>query len=182
MGGEFLKKELWKDIPEYEGCYQVSNYGRVRSVDRDVAHTIPGFTQHIKGFVLKGTDNGNGYLVVVLNRDGKRKNHYIHRLVAAAFCENPDKKNQVNHLDHNRQNNAADNLEWCTQKENVRYSAPLGKHPKENAKLSSVGIKYIQTRTKNGVQVYRVVYKPKHIDKCFKTLDEAMAFLEGVFA
>lgn len=173
-------KEIWKDVVGYEGYYQVSNLGRVRSVPRRVARDNNGFTRHVDGRVMKGTDNGHGYLIVSLNREGKRKNHYIHRLVAAAFCENPDVKPHINHLDHNRSNNVCSNLEWCTVRENIGYSAHLMRHPKVKAKKSNTGIKYI-CRTKNkGREVYKVCHKQKRINRHFKTLDEAVSFLEGV--
>lgn len=172
-------KGVWKDIAGYEGLYQVSNLGRVRGLPRDVPHSREGFTQHIRGCVMKGMDNGSGYLVVSLNRDGKRKNHYIHRLVASAFCENPKDKPHVNHLDHNRGNNVASNLQWCTVKENINYSAHLGRHPKKNARLSETGIKYLHKAKSHGRPCFRVSYKPRKIDRRFKTLDEALSFMRA---
>lgn len=175
-----LAHEKWRDINGYEGLYQVSNLGRVRGLPRDVPHTTAGFTQHLRGGVMKGMDNGRGYLVVSLNRDGKRKNHYIHRLVASAFCENPEGKPHVNHLDHNRSNNAASNLEWCTAKENINYSAHLGRHPRENAKPTNTGVKYIRRRSRKTGDVYCVYYRKKKVHGSFNTLEEAIVFLEGV--
>lgn len=128
--------EIWKPIKGYEDYYEVSNLGRVRSKDRIIYRTKKGF-QHKPGIIMNPTGNGNGYLIVPLNRHGKRKNHYVHRLVAEAFIDNPKCKPQVNHLDHNRKNNNAENLEWVTCTENIRYSAHLVRHPRFNNKKTN---------------------------------------------
>lgn len=112
--------EIWKNIEEYEGLYQISNLGKVRSLDRYV--TDVNKTQFIKGKNLKAGDNGKGYLIVSLLKNGFRKNHYIHRLVAKHFLENYDSKKVVNHKDFNTKNNSVNNLEVVTQKENIKYS------------------------------------------------------------
>lgn len=90
-------KELWKDIKEYEGIYQVSNLGRVKRVETDR--------------VLKGSKNKKGYLRVDLYKNGSQSNKRIHRLVAQAFIPNPENKSQVNHIDENKTNNVISNLE-----------------------------------------------------------------------
>ena len=106
--------EVWKDIPGYEGAYQVSNLGNVYSCKR----CRP----------MRPHDKGSGHLIVLLRKDNKPKTHPVHRLVAAAFIPNPHKLPVVHHKDDNPQNNRADNLEWCTQKENVHYTIAAGKH------------------------------------------------------
>lgn len=97
--------EIWADIPEYEGIYQISNFGNVRSLDRTrwVKSRYGGdMLRTDKGKRLIPNDNGYGYLQIHL-RSGKRKEvKYIHRLVAEAFCVKPDGCNEVNHKDHNR--------------------------------------------------------------------------------
>jgi hypothetical protein len=122
--------EQWKNIKGFEEFYEVSDKGRVRSKDR--YYLQPGFGwRHRKGRILSPNHNGNGYLCVELRKgDGKRNRRYIHRLVAEAFIDNPKCKPQVNHLDHNRKNNNAENLEWVTCTENIRYSAHLIRHPR----------------------------------------------------
>lgn len=116
--------ELWKDIPEYEGYYQVSNLGRVRSLDRnfDVINKF-GFKQHIgqKGRILSLQKCSSGYAKVILSKDGKHKNVMVHRLVAQVFLPNPDQLPEVNHKDECIENNCVDNLEWCTSKYNANY-------------------------------------------------------------
>lgn len=117
--------EIWKDVSGYEGFYQVSNLGRVRSLDR----SIKQFYGHrnIAGNIIKGHPNHQGYLLVNFCVKQKNKRHQVHRLVAKAFIPNPDSKPNVNHIDGNNQNNALSNLEWCTQKENIAHSFKIGR-------------------------------------------------------
>ena len=112
--------ELWKDIIGYEGYYQISNLGNVRSVDRfDGVHDR-------QGAIMKPALKRNGYLQVGLRKHSERKWFSVHRLVAIHFIENPDKKPQVNHIDGNKLNNTIENLEWVTEKENQNHAARLG--------------------------------------------------------
>lgn len=113
--------ELWKDIENYEGLYQVSNTGKIRSLDRIVKDTTRNRFQHLKGKVLKETDNGKGYKLVFLNKGRKRENKYVHRLVAEAFIPNPTNLEEVNHKDLNKSNNCVSNLEWISNIENKRH-------------------------------------------------------------
>lgn len=107
-----LPKQIWKDIEGYEGLYQVSNTGKVRSLN--YRHT--GKTK-----VLKQHTKDNGYKRIGLNRNGKRTNYFIHRLVAQAFIPNPNNYPIINHKDENKTNNAVWNLEWCTYEYNNNY-------------------------------------------------------------
>ena len=110
-------KEIWKDIKGYEGLYQVSNLGNVRSMDR-----ITRDGRKIKGKNIKPHTNGNSrYLRAALCNNGKIKYENLHRLVAKAFIPNPQNKPEVNHKDENPSNNFIDNLEWMTSKENSNY-------------------------------------------------------------
>lgn len=113
-------KEIWKDIPGYEGLYKVSNIGRIKSLN---------YGRMKKEQVLK-PKRASCYDVVYLS-DGKgHKYRTVHSLVAEAFIENPEEKAQVNHLDGNKRNNTADNLEWVTPAENIRHSVQiLGNNP-----------------------------------------------------
>lgn len=112
--------EEWKPIEGYEGLYEVSNLGRVRSVAR-VVKGKGDCQRELKSRLLAPKNITNGYQQVTLSKDGKPTIRLLHRLVAVAFVPNPDNLNIVNHKDENPANNRADNLEWCTQLYNVNY-------------------------------------------------------------
>ena len=112
-------QEIWKDIPGYEGKYQISNLGNVMSL-----HFKRSLTN--KKLLKPMPDGRYGYLKVMLRDNGNYKMKTIHRLVAEAFIPNPEGKPNVNHIDSNPKNNRADNLEWCTQKENIEYGYRYG--------------------------------------------------------
>lgn len=111
-------EEIWKDIDGYEGLYQVSNLGNVRSLN----YGGRGYTR-----CLIPKCSSRGRLWVELKKDGAKKPMQIHRLVGMAFIPNPCNLPQINHKDENPKNNSADNLEWCTASYNVRYS--VDRHP-----------------------------------------------------
>ena len=121
------RMEQWKDVVGYEGYYQVSSNGNVRSVDRVVVRT-DGVRQRRKGKALAKRLNDDGYVTVHLCRDGDGKRVAVHRLVALAFIPNPTGLPEVNHKDFNRTNNSIDNLEWVDHKENVQKSIDAGRH------------------------------------------------------
>lgn len=104
--------EIWKDIVDYEGIYQVSNLGNVRSIVAD---------EHYRSRILKPHSNGRGYLFVRLWKDKKGKAFLIHRLVALAFIPNPNNYPHVNHKSEVKTDNNVENLEWCTAKYNSNY-------------------------------------------------------------
>ncbi|EJG0117201.1 NUMOD4 domain-containing protein [Staphylococcus pseudintermedius] len=121
--------EVWKDVVGYEEYYQVSNEGRVRSLDRYTNNGNGCFVR--KGRVLKQGVNRTGYNFVMLtNANGEAKNCKVHRLVAITFIENPFNKKTVNHKDGNKTNNHIDNLEWATYSENMQHAIDTGLKPK----------------------------------------------------
>ena len=123
------ENEIWQDIEGYEGSYQVSDFGRVRSLDR-----IDALGHRRKGKMIAITSATNGYRKVGLVKDGITKNHSVHRLVAKAFLSNPSDLPQVNHKDEDKMNNAASNLEWCTQSYNNDYGTRNERTGKANEK------------------------------------------------
>lgn len=107
--------EEWRDIKKFEGIYQVSNLGRIKSLSRKI------WNYTTKEKILKPYPCGSGYLEVNLRDNGRRTVKMVHRLVAETFLDNHIGLSQVNHLDENIKNNRADNLEWCTPKHNANY-------------------------------------------------------------
>lgn len=119
--------EIWKDIPNYEGLYEVSNLGRVKSLPR-YRLGISGCKVLVRGKILKFKIDRYGYAVQGLSFNAKLKTIPIHRLVALAFIgnSNPEKQNQINHKDGNKTNNHVENLEWCTPSYNIREALRIG--------------------------------------------------------
>lgn len=109
--------EVWKPIAGYEGLYEVSNFGRVRRIFRYGRPYIS---------LCKPKITKDGYFESTLVKEGKPKSIRTHRLVAQAFCHNSEGKNEVNHIDGDKLNNFAGNLEWCTSSENQKHAYRLG--------------------------------------------------------
>ena len=115
-----MKEEVWKDIQGYEGLYQISNMGRVKSVER-MKWNGRGY-RIVAERILKGRSTKKGYLQVQLHQDGKGKWYLVHRLAAIAFIPNPYNLPEVNHKDEDKKNNCVQNLEWCSSQYNMEYS------------------------------------------------------------
>ena len=156
-------KEIWRDIKDYEGLYQVSNFGRVRSLPRMTASGMRG------GKVLKLGKDKDGYLLIAISKNGKLKTFKVHRLVAEAFIPNPDSLPQVNHKDENPSNNfvfiredgsadfAKSNLEWC----NCKYNNNYGTHNERMAKTKS---KPVTQKTKDG-ELIKIWSSAKEVER-----------------
>lgn len=147
--------EQWRPVKGYEGLYAVSNFGNIVSLMfRNNVCTKP----KIRSIVPH--DNGNGYLYVhLIDFNGNRRSLYVHRIVAEAFLENPQELPVVNHIDQQKKNNRAVNLEWTTQRENVKHSVERMKKPKSICRPSNTGEKYISLYKKRNKTTYRVFGK-----------------------
>jgi predicted XRE-type DNA-binding protein len=135
-------KEDWRDIPEYEGLYQVSNHGKIRNIKK-------GYF----GRFLKGSIDKDGYITVGLRKEGKGKYNKVHRLVLTVFDRPPKPGEECNHKDGNKSNNFIENIEWCTHLQNMQHKENvLGKHTRgENQvthKLTEHDVKEIRVLIK----------------------------------
>ena len=169
------EKEIWKPIDwisNLRGTYEISNKGRIKCTS-NLRYNIKR-KEHFIEFcnrILVPNNNGHGYLQIGLSVDTpsgrKKKNFYIHRLVATAFLSNPENKPEVNHKDYNRNNNNADNLEWVTDAENVNHSVCNLRHPRTNTS----GIRFKDKRYE--VSVYHD--KKQFYVGRYDTYDKALA-------
>lgn len=107
-------QEIWKTIEGYENLYEISNLGRIKNN---------------KGYIMKQKPSKDGYVRILLFKDGHYKGKYVHILVAKAFIPNPENKSEVNHIDANKSNNKADNLEWVTRTENHYHAVKMNLKP-----------------------------------------------------
>ena len=119
--------ETWKPVVGYEGFYEVSDLGRVRSLDREIVTERGGtpFRYRMKGQIIVPHERKHGYLAVCLygkeSKNGRFRQESVHRMVAEAFLPNPNRYSEVNHIDEDKQNNVLSNLEWCDRKYNTNY-------------------------------------------------------------
>lgn len=158
-----LDEEEWRDIEGFEGLYQVSNLGRVRSVDRFVFNKANGTDSFIRGTIMKFDMTGKLYAQVGLANNGKYKKKLIHRLVAKTFIPNPNNYPEVNHIDHNKLNNEASNLNWMTRLKNARYAKAHGRYDnfpsgerKSNAILTADAVKHIREKVLRNIEYCRL--------------------------
>lgn len=127
-----MQQEIWKDIPEYEGLYQVSNFGRIKGLKREVPNRSG--LMAVKETIKIPQINRCNRLIIALSKDGIKKTFLISRIVANAFLDNPNKLPQVNHKDENPYNNRVDNLEWCTGLYNTRYGTGIKRRAEKQKK------------------------------------------------
>ena len=139
-----MESEIWKDVAGYEGLYQVSSFGRVKSLGHDAWH---------KGRILKQHLDGKGaYFLIALHKNKTKENMLVHRLVTQHFIPNPNNLPQVNHKDENKKNNHVDNLEWCTAEYNMNYGNAMKRMIEtrfKNNNVSDMVEKCKQTKIKN---------------------------------
>jgi hypothetical protein len=158
-----MDEEIWKDIPEYEGFYQVSSYGNISSLDRYVKHNHGGLRIQ-KGRIIKQSLNQDGYYCFCLYKDGLSKMVLTHRVVGQVFILNPNNLPLINHKDTVKTNNYYKNLEWCTTQENTKHATennliPFGENH-GMSKLTNEKVKEIRQKyERNGL--YNTYYLAK---------------------
>lgn len=162
-------EEIWKDIPNYEGVYQASNMGRIRSCDREIIRsTGKGYAK--KGILRKLTVGSKGYLVVSLTSFSKQGVYFVHRLVAETFLPNPKSKPCVDHINTDKLDNRVENLRWVTSLENTHNPITLERIAKFAGSSSKRG-----GNNKLSKKVYRFSLNKKLIGEFPSTLEAAKA-------
>lgn len=163
-------EEIWKDIPGYEGYYQVSNLGRVKSLPRGKQWPYRQTHNNIR----KPRMTSRGYYRVNLSKWNEVKSYFVHRLVAMAFIPNPDNLPIINHKDENPQNNHVDNLEWCTYRYNANYRT--GKERGQKARAANPNDRFVRKRVgemnSKGIRQYAI---NGELIATFRSLTEASA-------
>lgn len=117
----------WRPVKGFDGIYEVSDSGQVRSLDRinTVCNKGKVYSTKIKGRMMSQVENANGYKRVYFSKNGDRVSFLVHRIVAEAFINNPNNYPQINHIDGDKSNNSVGNLEWCDNKYNARYTVDV---------------------------------------------------------
>ena len=152
---ESVINEVWKDIEGYEGIYKISNTGKVKSLARS------GSGACNKDVILKDFNNGKNYRYISLTSNNKRKNHFIHRLIAYHFIPNPENKPHVNHINGIKGDNRLENLEWATLSENMLHAVKTGLLSAPNSKLNKEIVNEIRQLFKNGLSRKELAIKYK---------------------
>lgn len=164
-------KEIWKPIKGFEGSYEVSNLGRVKSLCRITKHPHSGFITVRERILKQGIRRG--YMIVTLFKN-KKTTKSVHRLVAQAFIPNPENKSEINHKNCKTEDNRIDNLEWCTRLENQQYAQKLGRYKKENGEDNPMAIltnkKVIDIRRKYKKNIYTMPMLAKEYGVAISTI------------
>jgi hypothetical protein len=166
--------EVWKDIVGYEGHYQVSSIGRVKSLSR-VVKSREGVFGNKKEIILKTFKNGDGYLKYKLCINGKETSFSSHRLVAITFLDNQQKKSEVNHINGIKNDNRLENLEWCTRSENTIHAL------KNNLKIPQKGSEHGMSKlTEKDVLEIREIGRSKGLKEIAKIYNVDMSLISLV--
>ncbi len=164
--------EIWKDIKGFENSYQISNTGKVKSLERKVPSKVKNTFQTIREKIRKTNTTTAGYEYVVLSKDNTHKTLLIHRLVAEHFLDNPNNLQCVNHKDENKTNNNIENLEWCSYKYNNTYKSINLRKSKNNIirKIIQYDLDMNELRRWNSIKEAANEYniKSSNIIKCCK--------------
>ena len=179
-----LMEEIWKDVVGYEGLYQVSSLGRVKSLERLVKNDNKGGFRLIKEKILSLCSSGRQYYYVSLRKNSLPKKVYVHRLVAEVFLPNPENKPCVDHLNTDKFDNRVENLKWCTCKENTHNPLTMDAITR-TTRQKSTNEKRIATRIKNGsfgakIEVHKYSINGEYIES-FPTLVSAIKGLHSSF-
>lgn len=133
-----MQEEYWREIPGYEGLYEASNFGRVRSKEGKKTHTDYHGNRQWKSRIMKTKKMKDGCIQVSLWKNGSHKDHLVYRLIATAFLGvPPNEKYTVNHKDGNRENNSVENLEWMSLADNIRHGFRNGLYPTKQVVLKN---------------------------------------------
>lgn len=146
----FIEGEVWKAVVGYEGLYEVSDLGRIKSLPKRKGRFL-----HNESHILSQKNHRDGYKVATLCKDKKLKSYQTHRLVAQAFLSNPENKREVNHIDFNKSNNILSNLEWSSSQENKIHSLNHNRLP--SAKITWQTVREIRELRKQGVTIPALV-------------------------
>ena len=153
-------EEVWKDVEGYEGLYQVSNLGNIRSMPRKWCKT-----KSVK--ILEPIVRKDGYMQITFSKEGISENFLIHRLVANAFIPNIDNLPQINHIDEVKSNNNSKNLEWCTSLYNNNYGTKIQRTiDKNNKKVNQYDLNGKYIKTWESIKQAQDYYNIKHISSC----------------
>ena len=168
--------EIWKPIKDYEGLYEISNLGRVRSLDKIRNAAINNVSETvIRGRIMKQKSDKDGYLSVKLTHPNSKGKHLrVHRIVATSFICNPESKPQVNHKNGIKSDNNAVNLEWCTLSENRIHAYNTGLQSSESkkgelnnfSKLTESDVTYIKRNYIQNVTPYRIFAEKFNVNVC----------------
>jgi len=162
-------KEIWCDIKGYEGMYQISNLGHVRSLDRWEWNGINFW--HRKGQLMKTYEKENGYWFVTLRKNNKPKCFYVHRLVAQAFIPNPKELPEINHKSEVKSENFVENLEWISCKDNNNYGTK-NERMKTNKSWINKHKKALKNAHKAHEKAVYIIY-PNGTDELFESMKKA---------
>lgn len=140
-----MQIEKWKQVPNFEGYYEINEKGDVRSLHK----------RHYKKLIAKSIDK-EGYHNVKLSKNGKQSTILLHRLVAETFIPKIDGKSEINHIDANKLNNQVSNLEWCTHSENIRHAFRLGLIPRKKIPVIDKCLGKVFSCSKEAAEFYGI--------------------------